>query len=264
MNNIYLASKLICDTYEKQVQKVTAEIETWLTHKLKHTFQVTHEIMDILYQEKDVYNAFSASDKELVELAALLHDLGRFYQHNKKQIFPSTQFEHGAAGVGVLKENPVFNNPIVLFAIAEHNHYEINYGNSLYQNLDREDKKKAEIIAKMVRDADKLDNIRHTIYTGDIYIPYNCPQGNLSEEVKTYLRNHQPINYHECLKGKQTTSLNAAERFVLYLSWVNDINFEHTKSVIRNLGFVKFGLDHIQKMGVPKEDVSFLEKYLKI
>ena len=185
LSKMYKASKLICDTYGEQIKNASDQVQIWIIHKVKHTFQVSHEIMNILYHEKSIYDSFTEADRELTEVAAILHDLGRFYQHNKGQkILSSIEFDHGAAAVSLLKNNPDFNNPLLLFAIAEHNHRMIDYTNPLYANLSDSDKKKAEIIAKLLRDADKLDNIRHTIYTGYHYLDNNYPKGPLSAGIK--------------------------------------------------------------------------------
>ena len=253
LNKIYRASQLILDTYGVQMQGASEQVQIWLIHKVKHTFQVSHEIMNILYHEKKIYDSFSNEDKELTELCAILHDLGRFYQHQKGQkILPSSVFEHGAAAVSLLKDNPDFNNPILLFAVAEHNKYQIDYQNPLYTKLNDQDKKKAEIMAKLLRDADKLDNIRHTIYTGYHYLDNNYPKGPLSEGIKADLKEHKPCKINDIF--------TASDRLATYLAWVNDIYFDYTKSVICDLGFVAFCMHEMQNFGATDDDVAFLNK----
>lgn len=51
--------------------------------------------MNIFYFTKEVYEAFDEEDKELVELSAILHDLGRLYQHNKKRFCPLKNLSMG-------------------------------------------------------------------------------------------------------------------------------------------------------------------------
>ena len=262
MEKIYAATKLICETYEQQMTDVSEEVETWLVHKIKHTFQVYSEIMNIFYHEKDLYNSFSKEDKELVELSAVLHDIGRFYQHNKKKFFSSDEFEHGAAAVAILKKNPLFNNPILLFAIGEHNHYQIDYQNPYYLQLSDTDKKKADIIAKLLRDADKLDNIKQTIYSGANYIGKINIVLNINEDMLACLQQHKPIKYIN--KQIKYEKLNEAEKFIGHLSWINDIYFEYTKSVIRDFKFIEFGLKKLQESGVSENDLNFLKTYLTL
>lgn len=261
-NNIYAAVKLICETYEKQSKDVSEAVERWQLHKIKHTFQVCSEIMTIFYHEEKSYHEFSEEEKELVELAAILHDLGRFYQHNKTKILSHSEFEHGMAAVNLLKNNPLFNNPILLFAIGEHNHYQINYQNPYYLQLTDKDKKTADIIAKLLRDADKLDNIKQVIYSGAHYTGKVMAPECLSEELKSFLQQHQQINYIN--KNIKYEDYTAAEKFIGHLSWINDIYFDYTKSVIRELKYVEVGLAKLKEFGVSEKDLDFLRKYLVI
>lgn len=262
MKKIYTATQLICDTYEKQVKGTSEDVEWWMVHKVKHTFQVCSEIVTILFHEKNIYDSFSEEDKELVELSAILHDLGRFYQHNKERFFSSAEFEHGAAAVELLKNNPLYNNPILLFAIGEHNHYQINYQNPYYLQLSEPDKIKADIIAKLLRDADKLDNIKQIIYCDARYIGKNKGSIHLSDEIKEYLQKHQPIKYID--SKIKYDDYSAAEKFIGHLSWINDIYFDYTKNTIRELGYAAFGIKRLKELGVAEEDLAFLEKYLVI
>ncbi|MBR1604531.1 MAG: HD domain-containing protein [Alphaproteobacteria bacterium] len=262
MNKVYSATKLMCDTYAAQVQNTAEDVERWLTHKIKHTFQVTHEIMNIFYFTKEVYEAFDEEGKELVELSAILHDLGRLYQHNKKKILPSEEFEHGAAAVNILKKNELFNNPILLFAIGEHNHYQINYQNPYYLQLSDNGKKKADIIAKLLRDADKLDNIKHTVYCGANYVGKSETPLHLSDEIKTFLQQHRAICYINA--QAKFEDFSAAEKFIGHLSWINDIYFEYTKSAICDVKYVEVGLAKLKEFGVSEDDLAFLKKYLVI
>lgn len=262
MNKIYQASKLICEAYEKQRQGVNESVDAWLAHKIKHTFQVCSEIMNIFYHEEKIYHKFSEEEKELVELSAILHDLGRFYQHNKTEILSSNEFEHGAVAVNLLKKNPLFNNPILLFAIGEHNHYQIDYENPYYLQLSNKDKTTADIIAKLLRDADKLDNIKQMVYNNAYYTGEKTVPECLSEDIKVFLRQHKAISY---INGKiQYDNYTAAEKFIGHLSWINDIYFDYTKAIIRELKYVEFGLTKLKEWGVSDIDIAFLKEYLVI
>ena len=258
MQDIYLASQLICDTYEEQVKNANEKIQPFLIHKVKHTFQVAHEIMDIMFHEKEVYNSFTPQDKKIAELSAVLHDLGRFYQHYKGQrLLPSTEFNHGLVAAHLLKNNPKFNDPVLLFAIIEHNDHHINYENPYYLNLSEKDKKKAEIIAKLLRDADKLDNIRCTVYDGHHYFGDGYIDGPLSEEIKEDIKNHRQTS----LENRRTS----VDYIAYYLAWINDIYFDYTKKVVKELGFIDCLIDQIKnETHAPAEDIAFLQKYLTL
>ena len=57
MENIYRATELISEAYGKFIGDASPEVRTWLVHKLKHTFGVAHDIMDIFQNEKAIYHA---------------------------------------------------------------------------------------------------------------------------------------------------------------------------------------------------------------
>ena len=225
MNNIYKATQLIGDTYAKQMIGENEYIQSWHVHKLKHTFAVASNIMDLLFSEKEIFESFSASEIEL----ALSDEV---------------------------KNNPDFNNPILLFAIEEHNQFAINFENPYYKNLSDHDKKVAEIIAKLLRDADKLENIKHFIYYGISELHFNTPNTPLSDKVKEAITSGKQIN-SKFTNGK-------ADKIVNSLSWVYDIYFESTKEQIRNLKYIDFGIKEAKKYGATDEDCELLRKNLKV
>ena len=97
---------------------------------------------------------------QLAKLIGLLHDIGRFEQY--KIVDTTKKFDHGEAGVNVLKENNYIRkyimediyDDIIYTAIYEHNKYE------LPKNLS-EDK---ELFCKIIKDADKIDLLYEAVY----------------------------------------------------------------------------------------------------
>ncbi|MCR5506458.1 MAG: HD domain-containing protein [bacterium] len=257
MNKIYLATQIIGDTYSQQVIGQNADITVWLVHKLKHTFGVAHDIMDILYKEKDIYNFLTDEERELVELSALFHDLGRFYQHKDGRHLSNSEFDHGQYAVDLLKEDSNFNNPIILFAIGEHNKFAINYDNPYYQQLSEHDKRVAEITAKLLRDADKLENIKDVIYHGIPRLIHKFPSLEpLSENVKLAVKNKKSV-----LRSDMKTS---SDRVVDYLAWVYDINYQSTKDSVKNLNFIETGIKFAKLLGATDEDCELLKEYIRL
>ena len=257
MNKIYLATKLIGDTYSKQIVDQNEEVSLWLLHKLKHTFGVVHDIMNIFYEEKDLYNFLTDEEREIVELSAILHDLGRFYQHKDGRHLLNDEFDHGLEAVKILKDIPEFNNPILLFAIGEHNRFAISYDNPYYQQLNEHDKKVADIVAKLLRDADKLENIRDFIYHGVPKRLYKFTSLEpLSENVKLAVKNKKSV-----LRSDMKTS---SDRVADYLAWIYDINYQTTKSIVKNLGFIDSGIKFAKLSGATDEDCELLKEYVRL
>ena len=103
--------------------------------KIGHTMRVVENC-------KKIATAIGLEEEQiqLAELIGLLHDIGRFEQYQKfdkktdtKALDDIQKFDHGEAGVKVLKENNYIRNyiaedtydDIIYTAIYEHNKYEI-------------------------------------------------------------------------------------------------------------------------------------------
>lgn len=253
MENLYRATKLIGDAYAKFIKDASPEVEAWLVHKLRHTFGVAHDIMDIFYGESKIYELFSPQERRLVEEAGILHDLGRFYQHKDGKHLSGKVFDHGAAAVKMLQDNPYFNDKRLLFAIYEHNRYKINYDNPMYLELSDADKTKADIMAKLVRDADKLENMRSFIYYDVVGIG-SLGSGTLSESVRQDLINHDTIS-HASVK-------NDADSAAIMLSWINDINFKTTAKKLQEFDFIDKCIKQMPARGASQDDIKFLRDNL--
>ena len=255
---IYEATKLIGDTYASQIQKFpnTKECNEYFIHKLKHTFGVESVILDIMIKEKTIAPYLTNEVKEQIELSAILHDLGRFYQfdENGKHI-PNSIFHHGQKSVDLIKDNPRLNDPKLLFAIQSHDLIAIDYSSPLYVNMNEEEKKTADIMAKLLRDADKFENMRDfALHSYPMFA--NVKIGPLSDKVKEFIRNKQLVDRKFLKTGADTVS-----DFIL---WINDINFDATKEFIRNINYFELAIKDFVKYGASKDDVELIREMVKI
>jgi hypothetical protein len=120
-----------------------------LTLKEVHTGKVCDNILEIV---RDL--GLDERQTMLAEVVALFHDAGRFPQYYEYRTFrDSVSINHAARGVKVLLENNVLKNfpgreqKIITDAVALHNVFTLPPG------LDDE----TLLLAKLIRDADKLD-----------------------------------------------------------------------------------------------------------
>ncbi|MBQ9234995.1 MAG: HD domain-containing protein [Alphaproteobacteria bacterium] len=255
MENIYEASRLIGDAYASQIKDASPQVSVWLLHKLKHSFGVAHDIMDIFYAERDLFASFSPAERQLVEISAILHDLGRFYQHRNGQHLSNREYDHGIEAAKMLTGHPYFNQPALLFAIAEHNHFAIDYTNPYYTNLPPAQQKFASLMARLLRDADKLENMRYFAYHNIDRIG-QLPQGVLSAGVKNCLRRRTNIISSEI----RTASDGAVGK----LAWINDICFASTLKRIKELDFIDSAILALKERGASDADIDFLKTHLNI
>ena len=121
--------------------------------KIIHTYGVVHDMEDICRRMN-----LSLEDTELAKIIALLHDIGRFEQLKRFDSFEPTTMDHAAYGVQVLFEEGMIRrfvpknqwDDIICTAIARQSDFKLE-GISDSRTL---------LHARLIRDADKLDNCR--------------------------------------------------------------------------------------------------------
>ena len=102
--------------------------------------------------------ALSPEDTELAKIIALLHDIGRFEQLKRFDSFEPATMDHAAYGVQVLFEEGMIRrfvpenqwDDIIRTAIALHSNFKL-------ENISNP---RTLLHARLIRDADKLDNCR--------------------------------------------------------------------------------------------------------
>jgi hypothetical protein len=196
---------------------------------------------DILLIAKEL--GLDDEQKMLAETAALFHDVGRFEQFMKYRSYNDVGTEdHSLLGLKVLAENKIFDclaqreREIIEEAIRLHGERE------LPDNLDEQ----TALIAKLVRDADKLD-----IY----YVMVNW-FGDLQKNPQKYLGTlgysaENKYSKHIIRAVLDSRTIDYKDFKTLYdmaiaqLGWIMDVNFVPT-------------LKEIKKRGLLEQMVSFL------
>lgn len=121
--------------------------------KIIHTYGVVHDMEEICHRM-----ALSPEDTELAKIIALLHDIGRFEQLKRFDSFEPATMDHAAYGVQVLFEEGMIRrfvpenqwDDIIRTAIALHSNFKL-------ENISNP---RTLLHARLIRDADKLDNCR--------------------------------------------------------------------------------------------------------
>ena len=176
----------------------------------------------------------SQEDVELGRLIALLHDIGRFEQVKRFDSFEPVTMDHAAYGVEILSENghaflrsfieeDVFDE-IILQAIGYHSLYE----------LPAISDERILLHARLIRDADKLDNCRVKLVDSlDILLGMDAKAvGELSISPKVW---------EQCLHEKAVFSPlreNRMDYWVSYVAYFFDINFPESAQYILEEDFV--------------------------
>ncbi len=188
------------------------------SNKLEHIMRVSN-ISRNLAKTLD----FTEEQIKLAELIGLLHDIGRFEQY--KIIDKTIKFNHGEAGVGILKKDNYIRkfireeqyDDIILTAVYEHNRYELSQGLT----------KEQELFSKIIKDADKID----LLYEGaEIYWQkseeiHEIEAGKLSKKMLE--------NFYQYKLADSRNSISKTDQILRFASYVFDINFSYSFKVLK-------------------------------
>ena len=197
--------------FKKYFEKFDTKNEN-ISRKYHHSIRVMNHAIEIAKTLN-----LSESMIEIIGIAGLLHDIGRFEQLKKYETFSDlNSVNHAELGVEILKKNSyikkyVFNSnyeDIIFKAIYEHNRYKLSEG--LNSN--------EEMVCKIIRDADKLD-IMET-------------QGNY---VQPNIIFHEEIleNIYKKQCCVNSSFENDADNIIKIMCFIYDINFQYSFRYIR-------------------------------
>ena len=208
------------DEYDREDDKIRL--------KIIHTYGVM-DCADQITRHMDL----PEEDKDLAQLIALLHDIGRFEQVRRFDSFEPGSMDHAAYGAGLLfgkkkmirrfVEDDRFDD-IIRIAIEKHSDFK----------LEGVDDPRTLFHAKMIRDADKLDNCRvkleEKIETLFDVSEEEAGSGLISDKV-----------WESCLKKESVLSadrVTIVDYWVSYIAQYYDINFPETFQIILENNYV--------------------------
>lgn len=183
-------------------------------------------------------------DRELAEVIALLHDIGRFEQVRKYNSFEPATMDHAHFGVELLFGSDGSDDPwirsfvasdrwddIIREAIGRHSDYSVG-------SIEDE---RILLHARLIRDADKLDNCRVKL-VDDMKVLV----GMDAEEVGA-----QPVTdvvFQACMDGRSVRSADRVTKmdyWISYIAYFFDINFRETFQIIKENDFVNRIIDRV-------------------
>lgn len=204
-----------------------ADFDRNILLKREHSLRVLHEAEALAAAEIP-----DAETRNLTEVAALLHDLSRFEQFQKFRTYNDlASFDHGDRSAELVEELRLLDEfedaarSDILDAVRHHNKL------ALPENLSP----RGAIIARAVRDADKLDIF-------PILLDYLARPGN--EVVVLNLKPSpelSPAVLKDMLAGRcpKLGDLRTKTDFLVSkLLWVNDLNFRHSLREFRRRDYV--------------------------
>lgn len=204
--------------------------------KLKHTFGVV-KCTELITKSLNL----TEEQTQLAKIIALLHDIGRFYQVRKFGTFEDYRtLDHAKYGVAILFENDLIRSfikedkydEIIKQSILNHNKHKID------KNLTADEL----LYAKIIRDADKMDNFR-VKSTYDLYTIANIDKKEIesayiSENIFNAFMSCQTI-----LSNERKTSMDI---WISFIAFIFDLNFTVSLEYILNNDYINKLVDRIE------------------
>lgn len=203
--------------------------------KVVHTYHVVENSKKIA---KGL--GLSEEDIKLAELIALLHDVGRFDEIIFLKQFDSIGFDHASHGVKMLFDDNMIRSfiedtsydEIIKVSIGNHSRFAIQEG------LDQ----RSLLHAKIIRDADKLDNFRvkkeekiEAIFPGIIDSIYDLENSLLSDTVYDAVKKRITVDIHD-----RVTPL---DYWVCVIAFIFDLNFRESFVIVNDNNYVDIMID---------------------
>jgi putative nucleotidyltransferase with HDIG domain len=223
-------------------------IQEHLDLKVQHTFRVTDNIIRIARE-----SGYREQEVTLAKLIALLHDIGRFEQFIQYKTFDDRQsVNHAEFGVQILQRTGFLDEltdevkTIIYGAILNHNTSRLDPG------LDMEIAR----YARLIRDADKVD-IWYILTLRDVVnVILEKP---LLEEAYT-VPQHITDSY---LNGKVVPhAISMNDYRLLRLSWIYDMNFQATYSLVLKRGYIPKILAKIPNSTAKEKIAEIIYQYV--
>lgn len=201
------------DSYDRSDDKIQL--------KIVHTYGVVAQSSEIARRMH-----LSQEDTELAQLIALLHDIGRFEQLKRFDSFEPGTMDHAEYGVKVLFEENMIRHfikeccldSIIRTAILKHSDYQ----------LEGIADKRTLLHAKIIRDADKLDNCRVKL-VDDLETLMGASAETIgSQKITPAIYN--TVFQNRCILSKDRVTL--MDYWVSYIAYFYDINFRESLDIV--------------------------------
>lgn len=236
----------------------------WHTHKVRHSYEVLSAMQRIIIKD-DFLSSLDERMRKYLEVVALLHDIARFHQQNGDKIIPNNQYEHGDEGYNILKKEGI-NDPYILLSIKYHNKFDFSglTEEPEWQKLNEKEREELMIIAKAVKDADKVQNMEYMIFANHSFAKYDkkvyenygkVAKNTITKEILEEFRTKQLVSFTH-MKTQLDRELNL-------LSWMFDINYQGSKDILKFFGYKDFSLKKMEDLGINEEQLEEIKDIMK-
>lgn len=220
--------------------------------KIVHTYGVVRQAEAIAMRIH-----LSEEDFQLAQLIALLHDIGRFEQLKKFDSFEPNTMDHAAYGVQVLFEEGMIRqfieedtwDNIIRTAIAKHSDYRLE-GITDPRTL---------LHAKLIRDADKLDNCRVKLEDDTHTLLGASEEAIGTQDISPVI--FDAIFQNQCILSSDRVT--AMDYWVSYIAYFFDMNFRESLDIVVENDYVSRIIHRIPYSNPrTKEQMEKIENYM--
>lgn len=240
------------DDYSNSFSSKNEEIQLNIELKKNHSYN-TVEIISDLMQAREI----NEIDSLIAKTCALLHDIGRFEQLINYETFSDTdQAHHIDIGISVLKSENVLTElaedtiEIIFECIRHHESSE----------LSKSINKNALTIAKLLRDADRIDALN---IVSNYYSEYKSGTNRRLEMELTDKPDISKKVYKSIMDEKvvnQKIVLTLSEQKIRQMSWIYDLNFKKSFKIVSEKNYLKKIYESLPK----KDEVIDMYRQMKI
>lgn len=220
---------------------------TEIKYKYDHTLRVVDYAKAICENEK-----FSEEDMTLSLICSLLHDIARFEEWTKYNVW--NKIDHGDLGYEILNQNDFIKEfsddmevqRMILNVVKYHNKFEIP----------EELKEKEKMLLKVVRDADKIDILM--TQTNKMNFEKKC-NDKWEDEQKIIVQSEIIENVINEELVKNSLVNNTALLLIKQLTFLYDINYRSSFKIIYDLNIIDDKLNILKELLIDKEQYKIIE-----
>ena len=240
------------EEFKKYVSNFDMSVEA-IDMKYNHTLRV------VGYADRITTEVTDPNLKRLSLIGALLHDISRFKQWTEYRTFEDAKsFDHGDMGYEILVSNDYINNyvqndyekEVVLNAVKQHNKKKLELTGDFVTDY----------VAKVVKDADKLDIIRNQ-YNGDDINYHYFKTNEIVNKVSINRNIIDSVLNKELCNNKDT--VNYFDEVVREIAFIFDINFKEAFKIVSDEGFIDIKIKVLREYDLDKEYEEIINKIEK-
>lgn len=220
----YEAARAVFESYLDGYDRENDKIRL----KIIHTYGVVAKSTEIASRLR-----LSGEDASLARIVALLHDIGRFEQLKRYDSFMPETMDHAAFGVQILFREGMIRqfvpedtwDEIIETAIARHSDF-------ILEGITDE---RTLLHARIIRDADKLDNCRVKL-TDELETFMGADAGKIGSSVISKKIKKDAFEGRSILSADRVTLM---DYWVSYLAYFYDLNYRESLDIAEENDYVR-------------------------